>query len=279
MNSKALRQTIISLLLVVAVVVSQFVYDQRANASNVRLPVTYNEFIEPQPLSGSVARFVSFGATEFMADLYWLELIQYYGGGDPYGKYRKLPELFNVVTDLSPKFEFAYELGLITLPAEGFSDQAILLGKKGEQNLPENWQIPYNLGLVYHIYKKDYISGAQQFNLAASLPGTPANAKYFAAIYYSNANQRDISYQLFKTLSENSDNDFIKERSLKYVQHLDILFSLQDAVKTFQGKYGRNPESLQELVDKKIINEIPVSPLGISFGYDPQTAQITDSKS
>ena len=56
--------------------IAQINYDawRRYNAPTIH--TTYNQYIEPQPLSSSVARSSSFGATEFLANLYWLELIQ-----------------------------------------------------------------------------------------------------------------------------------------------------------------------------------------------------------
>ncbi len=256
--------------------VAQIRFDAWQFYSPSRINTTYNVYIEPQPLSSQTAKLASLGATEFMADYYWLTLIQYYGGGTPNGKYRKLAELFNTVTDLSPKFATAYQNGLLILPGEGFVDQAIALGKKGQQNLPDSWEMPYYTGLVYHIYKKDYVSAAKEFQKAADLPGAPPITKLFVAIYYNQADQRQIAYGIFKTIYDTTDDTYIKDRAAKYVGHLEMLFSLQDAVTTFHQKFGRNPKSLNELVDKKIISEIPVSPLGRNFVLDPKSGQVND---
>jgi hypothetical protein len=249
-------------------------YATKKSAVNVSL----NYFIEPQPPSASAARLSSFGATEFMADWYWLKTIQYYGGGDPSGEYRKLGELFHLVTDLSPKFAAAYQTGLLILPGEGFVDEALALGAKGQKNLPEKWEIPYYTGLVWHISKKDYTRAAQEFERAASLPNAPANTKLFAAIYYKEAGTRQTAYELFKTLYETSSDDFAKERARKYVEHLNILFFLEDGTKRFQAKFGRFPSDLNELVSTKIIDSVPPSPLNRTFSLNPQTGEISDAK-
>jgi len=263
---------------VVASYVSQITFDAWQRYSNSKINETYNVYIEPQPFSPAAARFVSFGAREFVADIYWLKLIQYYGGGDPQGKYRKLAELFNTVTELSPKFATAYTTGLLILPGEGFVDQALALGAKGEKNLPDSWEIPYNTGLVYHIYKKDYVQAAKEFEKAASLPNAPANARYFAAVYYNQADQRQTAYQIFKNLYESSTNDFVKDRAKKYVEHLDIFFALQDAIHRYQDKFHQPPDNLIQLVEKKIISTIPVSPLNIQFVIDPKTKELGEKK-
>lgn len=240
--------------------------------------IDYNVYIEPQPLSPSLAKAVSFGSTEFLADYYWLTLIQYYGGGTPNGKYRKLAELFNVVTDLSPKFQQAYQTGLIILPGEGFPDQAIQLGEKGKQSLPESWEMPYYTGLVYHIYKKDFVSAAKEFQLAATKKDAPPITQYFAGIYYKEADQRQLAYQIFKTVHETTKDDFVRERSGKQLLHLEMTFFLEDAVAKFRQQFGRYPTSPQELVAKGIIKEVPVSPLGVGFAIDPQTGAVSEAK-
>lgn len=254
--------------------IAQINYDSWSRYSPRVLPVSYNDFIEPQPLSGLAAKGVSLGQSQFLANIYWLELIQYYGGGEPNGQYRKLPDLYNTITDLDPKFLAAYQSGLLILPGEGFVDQAIALGKKGENNLPDSWEIPYYLGLDYHIYKKDYVSAAAEFTKAAKLPGAPANTAYFAALYYSQTDQRQVAYQLFKNLAETETDPYLKDRAKKYAEQLAATFYLEDSIAKFHQQFHRYPTSLQELVDKKVIAAVPESPLGQSFNYDAATGQI-----
>ncbi len=267
-----------AIFLLAIIFLGQLNYDAWNAFAAPTIPTSLNNYIEPQPLSGNTAKIAALGENEFLANIYWLELIQYYGGGDPSGKYRKLPDLYNTITDLSPKFLTAYQNGLLVLPGEGFVDQAIALGKKGEENLPNSWEIPYYLGLDYHIYKKDYVAAAEEFTKASKLPGAPANTAYFAALYYSQTDQRKISYDLFLNIAQTSTDPYLKDRAQKYADHLAITFSLQDAITAFQNKYHRNPNSLQDLVDKKIINNIPVSPLGFPFNYDSKSGQISEGK-
>jgi len=272
-----------TLLIVLAVwsfsFVAQINYDSWRRYSPPKLlGVDYNVYIEPQPLSPSLAKAVSFGSTEFLADYYWLALIQYYGGGTPNGKYRKLAELFNVVTELSPKFQQAYQTGLIILPGEGFPDQAIELGEKGKRNLPDSWEMPYYTGLVHHIYKKDYVSAAKEFQIAAIKKDAPPITQYFAGIYYKEANQRSLAYQIFKTVNETTKDDFVRERSAKQLVHLEMVFFLEDAVAKFQQQFGRYPTSQQELVTKGLIKEIPISPLGVGFTINAETGAVSEAK-
>ncbi len=258
--------------------VGQLKFDTWLFYDTPAIHTTYNEYIEPVPLSGASAKAASLGATNFLADVYWLETIQYYGGGDPYGKYRQLPALFNTITDLSPKFAAAYQNGLLILPSEKFVKEALALGEKGQKNIPDSWEIPYYEGLVYHINKKDYTAAAHQFDIAATKKGALPITKYFAGLYYKEAGSRQTAYQIFQTVYQTTRDSFVKERAKKQIGHLDGLFALQDAINAFQQKFHRHPKNLEELVTQKLIASIPVSPLGVHYTYDEATAEVGDAK-
>lgn len=258
--------------------VAQINYDVWRRYSAPKIQTTYNLYIEPQPLSAESSKAISFGAKEFVADLYWLKLIQYYGGGDPNGKYRKPAELFTTITDLSPKFTAAYQTGLLILPGEGFVNEAIALGEKGIKNLPDRWEMPYYTGIVYHIYKKDYLTAGRYFEDAAKLPGAPENAKYLAAIYYNKGDQRQTAYALFKTVYDGTRDSFIKERTAKYLAHLEGIFLLDTKIAEFKQRYNRLPKTLNELISTKLLDGIPVSPLGLTYQYDAENGKIIETK-
>lgn len=280
MNFKSINWQRFSLLFVLIAFslsyVGQVNYDtwRRYGASKL-VGVDYNVYIEPQPLSPEIVKLTSFGFDEVLADYYWLTLIQYYGGGTPNGKYRKMAELFDVVTTLSPKFSSAYQSGLVILPGEGFKDEAIALGKKGQLALPNSWELPYYTGLVYHIYKKDYVAAAKEFEKAAEKPDALPITKYFAGIYYKEADQRELAYQIFKTVYETSKDEFVRERSGKQLVNLEMIFFLEDAAKKYKEIHRAFPSNLQELVRAKIITEVPISPLGLDFKIDPSTGTVT----
>lgn len=46
---------------------------------------------------------------------------------------------------------------------------------------------------------------------------------------------------------------------------------LGNAIRAFQEQEGRNPTSLQELVDKKYAPALPKAPVGYEYSYDPQS--------
>ncbi len=73
----------------------------------------------PENLPDSnTAKIVSFGFTNIMADIYWLETIQYIGGNVISGEYKKyLYAIIDLITDLNPYFESPYIVGQLLLPS------------------------------------------------------------------------------------------------------------------------------------------------------------------
>ena len=67
----------------------------------------------------------------------------------------------------------------------------------------------------------------------------------------------------------------IKSRLEKRIMaHLGIL-TLEQAVERFTRKYEKRPSSLNELIERGIIDKFPENPFGSSFLYDNITGRIS----
>ena len=63
-------------------------------------------------------------------------------------------------------------------------------------------------------------------------------------------------------------------KAMKKAKIMDIVLPLKNTIDTFYIEEGRYPESLQELVDKGYIKEIPKPPEGMNYYYDSKTGKI-----
>jgi len=74
-----------------------------------------------------------------MADMYWLETIQYIGGNVIGGEYKKyLYAMMDLITDLDPHFERPYIIGQLLLPSnekayEEFDGEALIGIEQGKE--------------------------------------------------------------------------------------------------------------------------------------------------
>ncbi|MFA6082562.1 MAG: hypothetical protein WC773_04095 [Patescibacteria group bacterium] len=261
--------------LLALVVLTQLNFD-RVRASQWRKStVTYNQIIEPIVPNKDMLKISALGNNNFMADLLWLNTIQYYGGGDPYGKYQALPKLMSSILSLDNKFSYPYQFSGIVLSGEGFSDQALQILKDGEVALPNNWEIPYYEGTIYYINKKDYAQSAAAYKRASEKPGAPSKTKFLSAVEFDRSNDYQTALAIFEGLAESSDTQYFKDRAKLFVDHYTILQGLTNMIKDYKNKFGHYPKDLNELVQKHYLTEIPKDPLNRDILYDSNTGAVT----
>ncbi|MCD6221107.1 hypothetical protein J7K25_02985 [bacterium] len=63
-------------------------------------------------------------------------------------------------------------------------------------------------------------------------------------------------------------------KAMKKAKIMDIILPLKSAIDTFYIEEERYPESLQELVDKGYIKEIPKPPEGMNYYYNSKNGKI-----
>lgn len=156
-----------------------------------------------------------------VADTYWLYLIQYYGEHIR-GDYRfdSLPELLDLVTTLSPHWERPYLFGAYALldmdRGRGRPDLSYELLERGYAENPDDWRIPFNLGIFAYWFgaklpqlegqDKDQVA-AQWMDAAAKLPGHLPIIPRLAADLYSKGDDTALAVALLaQAYTEGDDN-------------------------------------------------------------------------
>jgi len=122
-----------------------------------------------------------------IADVYYLNMIQYYGEQLKSGRLESLPAMVDLVTALSPHFIRPYSFGAFALVDAGRPDLSVKLLQRGFRENPTEWGFPAYLG--YFAYQ--YVSGSKQQNdlaaarwyrTAAAVPGSPPYLLRLAAV-------------------------------------------------------------------------------------------------
>jgi hypothetical protein len=149
---------------------------------------------------------IKIGSLEFkdvVADLFWLQAVQLVGE-KRFSKqdHGRLYRLIDRVTDLSPRFSYAYELGgvLFSLGTERIDlSNAILL--KGTQYDPDKWQPWFYLGFNYFYYLNDPLKGAYYLAEATKKRRSPPPyLPLLTARLYSKANRSKTAILFLKTI-------------------------------------------------------------------------------
>ncbi|MDP3792122.1 MAG: hypothetical protein Q8Q89_00090 [bacterium] len=248
-NSK-LFQTTISILLLAGVVCSQYYFDleKRSRPS-----------IPPTTIPAQAIKISNLGLHSVSSAIIWLYAIQ-----QLLDHPNKVPELIKITNELDPKFSYPYAFAALVLPAFNFTDQAIEIAKKGVADARSDWRIPYYLATTYHIFLQDRKNAALYFSIAADTPDVPENIKFLAASY-GTSQYLEQTKQIWLSIFETSDDEFVIEKAKNHIIHIEVLEFLEKAVSLYRQKYGIYPSNMSELINKKVIKETPHSPLGVSF--------------
>ena len=237
-----------------------------------RIFVPSSKFLKPAVL----------GYDSMAAAFYWLKTIQYIG--DSTQSKRKYPQIYpllNLVTDLDPKFEYAYEVGGVILSVYAKRiEESIALLKKGDKEGLGYWEIPFFIGFNYFYYLGDYDSAARYISKAAQMPRHPAYLPKLAARLYAQAGSPELALDFLQRVYENTQDENVKraleERMKDVLVERDVTF-LNKALKIYRERYGKYPVDINLLVSKGIIKELPKEPFGGHYYIDSRTHEVKSS--
>lgn len=233
--------------------------------------------------SGEYLRMASLGYRELAADLLWLQAIQVMGE-------RKLSEedgrwLYHAVdriTTLDPKFVRAYEAGshalciLVVLPEE--SNRLL---EKGMQHNPQEWKLPFLLGINYYFELGDDEKAAEAMARASRLPGAPESLVRLAAKLFVSAKSPQQAVELLaKVYEETSDENVRKMLEIRLKESIieRDLQILEQAISRYQANHSGRPERLESLVGPGLLRELPREPFGGRYLYEPATGNVRSSE-
>ncbi len=270
---------LITLVFIVGSVSSQALWDSASKQyrKNIRNAALDNEkVLIPE---ADALRALSLGNNALAADLLWVRLIQYFGTASAFATYQAIPGYVQRVTDLDPKFAYAYEFGLLVLPFMNKAEEAEQLGLKSEKYINNDGMISFYMASNYHINLKNYKKAAEYYDRASKQEGAPEASKQLAAIAYSQTrediNDRLIAINFWETVIANAKNEAEKARSEAWLEHMQIVYALEIQAAAFKQKVGRYPTDLQELVTAKYIKAVPPSPIYRKLILDSDTGRIS----
>ena len=232
---------------------------------------------------GEYLKKISLGHNSLVADLIWLRAIQVMGEKKvPPQQAEWIYHALDAATDLDPKFSYIYEAGGIFLSAvSGNYDLSVKLLKKGFDNNPGYWRLPFYLSANYFLYLRDYKLAAYFMGRAAELPDRPAFVPLLAARLYAQSGDPrfglDLTYTIYKNTTDEKVKDALRQR-MKELQVEINLYTLENAAKDFKDKYGRYPVSVDELKAAGLIRGEPKDELGGRYIINPETGEASNTK-
>ncbi len=277
-----------------------------------RLPFNKDHFEALYLPDPAFLQFTSLGHETLVSDFIWLETIQYYG--DRLSKTKATPYLyryFDAITTLDPDFIGAYIFASYVMGYEPeLRENAVKIMKKGMALNPTVWSLPYQLGMMYHLYYKDPEKAAVYFEQASHLPHAPAVTKNLAAQLYRKADTLGacmVSLQLWSENVKQAAEKHLKDKAERNFIETAItcdLIRIRQALEAYRKRqlsapkstpappvYSRRlrrylpvvakpvvvspfPASLNELVELGLLAKPPLDFFKRPYLYDARTGQV-----
>ncbi|BFU94025.1 MAG: conserved protein of unknown function [Nitrospira sp.] len=232
---------------------------------------------------GEYLRMASLGYRAVAADLLWLQVIQVMGQ-------RKLSEsagqwLYHAVdriTTLDPKFVRAYEAGSLALcTLVVMPEESNRLLEKGMQHNPQEWQLPFLLGINYYFELENDAKAAESMAKAASLPGAPDGlARLAAKLFVAAKSPQQAVDLLAKIYEETTDENVRKLLEIRLKESIveRDLHILEQALSQYQSIHSHRADRLELLVGSGLLSELPREPFGGQYLYDSATGRVRSSE-
>lgn len=264
-----------------SLVATQMSYDQVSADFHKDMKKAILQRENPLIPSVKVLKLMSLNNQPVVADLLWLQSIQYFGQGSPYGMYPALGPMVDAATQVDPKFEYPYEFGMVVLPFMGPDRVKIAeqMGLRAQDAISNNGLLSFYLGSIYQLNLKDYKKAAYYYDLASKQPGAPPAAAQLAGVSYNqitdSIQDRAVAMTFWETVYKNATTDEEKARAKGWFEQMKLVFELEMAASEFNHTNGRYPKDYQEMIDAKLIPGYPVSPVHRILAYDPNTGRVS----
>jgi hypothetical protein len=232
--------------------------------------------------NGEYLRIASLGYRELLADMLWIQAIQVMGEkklSDSSGQW--LYRALDSITTIDPHFVRAYEAGglalttLVVLPEE--SNRLL---KKGMQNNPAEWKLPFLLGINYYYELYDDATAADYMVQASRVNGAPAMLGTLAANLFVSAHSpqqaADILGAMYRNTTDESAKQLLEVRLRLVLTERDLQL-LEHVIVQYQKQIGRLPASLDDLVRSHLLTTLPEEPSGGRYVYDARTGAVSSS--
>lgn len=222
--------------------------------------------------TASTLRWVSLGHPTLAANLLWLQAVQYIGEVRSSERgWDKLYPLVDTITDLDPRHGYAYQVAGTLLGAFDRVPESNAILEKGARTLPDRYILPL-LRAYNALLEEDDMETAGRFaEMAARAKGAPDHIRHYALAFYVKGQRADAAVAfLQQSLAETRDPETRKavEGQLQQAILERNAARVEEAIRSWRGRYVGGPLSLGQLVEEGLLDAIPPDPFGGELHLD-----------
>ena len=234
-------------------------------------------------------RMTSLGNQNVMADLIYIWSIQYYSEFEFREKFLYLETVFNLITDLDPRYFDAYRIGALIMSLQKYGDPAehkaaiVRLYEKGIRNMPDSWELAEAAAWDAHLVLGDQQLAVRWMGVAAEAPDAPPSVKRVYGRWRDDVHgwtiEDSIEYwkQVVSEATRKADVNLATSHLYDSYVTLDRR-TLDPLLASYRGTTGRCPDSWQPLVDQGLLASPPLDSLGNPYSIDPESCTLVAHK-
>jgi tetratricopeptide (TPR) repeat protein len=160
--------------------------------------------------------------------------------------------------------------GFLTWHGRMFQETNDLLDR-GMTFRKNDWRIPFFIGFNYYYFLNKPEKGAQYLESAARMPDSPRAALVvLASRLYSESARTELALAIVKDDLDKSKDDSLREIYQNRLESLKNRLKIEKAVEAYEKINKKKPRSLDVLVAKKFLEQIPGDLEGGEYFLDDQ---------
>ena len=283
---------LLSLIIIIALLYSASLIHQKFEKVEREDPLGKELLYLP---SAKGLELISMGNKGLVADILFLWSIQYFAIFEPNTQFLYLDRVFDLITDLDPRYTDAYHIGALIMLIEAEGDPSrrkesvLALLDKGIRKVPDDFQIPLEAAWRCYADFKDFKKAAYYAKIAAEKPNANAWAKrmygYLATESDVMTVEDAIAYWEGVLADAKTDFQIRTARSALY----DLL-SRKDKklLQKYLDKYamikGHCPETWEDIiqanitVDGAMLKSVPKDPYNNVYHIDKENCRVVAYK-
>lgn len=169
---------------------------------------------------------------------------------------------------LNPAQEDNYYVAAAILPWNGEFDAAQEVLALAMQARPFDWQPAFYYAFDLYHFRHDAVAAADVLLQAApgvSNEGNRSTMEALAYAWYEKGYDAATALQMMETSAKTARSGAFRRYLEARAVRLRGLLSLREAVEVFDGKFGRRPGNIEELVSAGVVSTLPTDPFGVGY--------------